>query len=170
LILESGGQRREFKVDGPMTVGRSPSASVHLEDKTLSREHTQFYLERGRLCVRDLGSKNGTLLNGQLLKSPVALKPGDKVRVGDAVFIPVFEQGDPMPAVAAPLAAPPPRAAVHATGPATATAAPVARARAPLGPHPASVLVYRVVLLAVVVGGAYLSKGLFHQFLIPRLP
>lgn len=174
LIVESQGTRREVRVTGPLTVGRSPSASIPIDDKTLSREHTQFYLDRGRLCVRDLESKNGTYLNGQLLKGPTVLKPGDKVRVGDAVFSPVLEQGDAMPAVAAVLAAPPPRPAAVSGGTATATAAPVSRGRdrAPLSTMPgaAGVFFYRLILLGVVVGGAWFSKGLFHTFLLPHLP
>lgn len=175
LIVESQGTRREVRVTGPLTVGRSPSASIPIDDKTLSREHTQFYLDRGRLCVRDLESKNGTFLNGQLLKGPAVLKPGDKVRVGDAVFSPVLEQGDAMPAVAAALAAPPPRAAAVSAGTATATAAsPVSRGRdrAPLSTMPAAagIFLYRLILLGVVVGGAWFSKGLFHTFLLPHLP
>ena len=53
-MLESGGERREIKVAGPLTVGRSQTAGVYLDDKTLSREHSQFYVDHGRVCVRDL--------------------------------------------------------------------------------------------------------------------
>jgi two-component system NtrC family sensor kinase len=160
-------------VTGPVTVGRSASASIQIDDKQLSREHTQFYLDRGRLCVRDLDSKNGTYVNGQLLKAATALKPGDRVRVGAVTFDLAFDPGDAMPSVVAPLAAPPPRPAVPAGGTATATAAapvPRPRERAPRGPHPAGVFLYRLILLGVVAGGAYLSKGLFHAFLLPHLP
>jgi pSer/pThr/pTyr-binding forkhead associated (FHA) protein len=164
LILESGSGRREVKLAGPVTVGRSPSVTIPLDDKTLSREHTQFYLDRGRPCVRDLESKNGTLLNGQLLKQPTALKPGDKVRVGAATFTVVFEPGDPTPAVTA--SVPPQR--VQA-----AAATPVRPARTrPIetGPGGFTVFVQRLVLLGVVVGGAWLSKGLFTSFVLPMLP
>ena len=53
LLLESGGERREIKVAGPVVVGRERSAGVYLDDKTLSREHTKFYVENGKLFVRD---------------------------------------------------------------------------------------------------------------------
>lgn len=164
-MLESGGERREIKVASPVTVGRSPSAGVYLDDKTLSREHTQFYVDHGRLCVRDLDSKNGTLLNGAALKQPVALKPGDRVKVGVATFTVVAEAGEALPAVTAPLAQAP---AHHAPARTTHTAPQVAsapRPRARLSPHPAAVFFYRIILLGVIVVGAYFSKGIFKSLL-----
>jgi predicted component of type VI protein secretion system len=148
-------------------VGRSQTAGVYLDDKTLSREHTQFYLDHGRLCVRDLDSKNGTYVNGVLLKQAASLKPGDRVKVGVAMFTVVHEAGDALPAVTAPVAAAP-RTAPPRT---TATAAPVVPAAAPRprprlgGPHPAAVFFYRIILLGVIVGGAYVSKPLFVMLL-----
>lgn len=165
LILESGGEKREIRVTGPLTVGRSQTAAVYLDDKTLSREHTQFYLQNGRLFVKDLQSKNGTYLNGALLQKPEALKPGDRVKVGVAAFTVVHEAGDALPAVNAPLASPPQRSA----GPVktTVTAHPASpRLRPKLGgPHPAAVFFYRVILLGVIIVVAYLSKGLFVKLI-----
>jgi predicted component of type VI protein secretion system len=146
-----------------MTVGRAQTAGVYLDDKTLSREHSQFYLDHGRVCVRDLDSKNGTYLNGVLIKQPAALKPGDKVKIGVATFTVMHDAGDALPAVTAPLAAPPrPHAApAHAHTTATAPQVPM-RPRPRLGgPHPAAVFVYRIILLGVIAGGAYFSKPLF---------
>ena len=167
LLLESGGERREIKVAGPLTVGRAQTAGVYLDDKTLSREHSQFYVDHGRACVRDLDSKNGTYVNGVLIKQPTALKPGDKVKIGVAVFTVLHEAGDALPAVSAPLASAP-RPQHHAPAHTTATAPQVAapRPRPRLGgPHPAAVLFYRIILLAVVFGGAYFSKPLFVMLL-----
>lgn len=165
LLLESGGERREIKVAGPVTVGRSQTAGVYLDDKTLSREHTQFYLDHGRICVRDLDSKNGTYLNGAILKQPAALKPGDRVKVGIATFTIVPEAGDAMPAVTAPLAQAPVHARPAATTQTAPHVAPAPRPRVRLSPHPAAVFVYRIILLGVIVVGAYFSKGIFKSLL-----
>ena len=166
LLLESGGERREIKVAGPITVGRSPTAGVYLDDKTLSREHTQFYLDHGRICVRDLDSKNGTYLNGAILKQPAALKPGDKVKVGVATFTVVHEAGDALPAVTAPVAAPARQAHAGTTATAPQMHAAAARPRPRLGgPHPAAVLFYRIILLGVIAGGAWFSKPIFVMLL-----
>jgi predicted component of type VI protein secretion system len=165
LLLESGGERREIKVAGSLTVGRSQTAGVYLDDKTLSREHTKFYVENGKLFVRDLESKNGTYLNGALIKNTQPLKHGDRVKVGTAIFTVVADDAA-MPAVSAPLAsAPAPRP--HAPPAATATAAP-ARLRPTIaigGPSWFAVFIYRVILVSVFVVVTVLSKGVFQSLL-----
>jgi pSer/pThr/pTyr-binding forkhead associated (FHA) protein len=172
LQLESGGERRELKVTGTLTVGRSQTAGVYLDDKTLSREHTQFYVQSGRLFVKDLESKNGTYLNGSLVKGDQPLKHGDKVKVGTATFTVVLEAGDAMPAVSAPLAAPPShKPPTHHPAPRLGTPtqtapAAAARTRPTLGgPHWFSVFIYRIILIVVIVIVAYVSKGFFARLL-----
>lgn len=166
LALESGGERREIRVAGSVTVGRSQSAGVYLDDKTLSREHTKFYVENGKLFVRDLDSKNGTYLNGSLIKNTQPLRPGDRVKIGAATFTVIPEAGDPMPAVTAPLAAPPPRPAAPPAPPRTTVTVAASPPRPRLGgPHPAAVLFYRILLIGVIVVVAYLSKGAFKSLL-----
>jgi hypothetical protein len=168
LTWESGGERREIKVTGQLTVGRSQTAGVYLDDKTLSREHTQFFVQGGRLFVKDLESKNGTYLNGALIKGDQPLKHGDRVKVGLATFTVVLEQGDAMPAVSAPLAAPAPSrpATHHPPARTTATAPAVERVRPQAGgPHWFAVFIYRVILVTVIVIVAYVSKGFFARFL-----
>lgn len=166
LLLESSGERREIKVAGSITVGRERTAGVYLDDKTLSREHTMFYVENGKLFVRDLDSRNGTYLNGTLIKNTQPLKAGDRVKVGSAMFTVLAEVGDAMPAVTAPLAAPP-RPAPAAAGPVRTTVTVAAAARRPMlgGPHWFAVFVYRVILIAVIIVVAYLSKGFFRSIL-----
>ena len=164
LLLESGGERREIVVSGSITVGRERSAGLYLDDKTLSREHTKFYVENGKLFVRDLESKNGTFLNGVQIRNTQTLKPGDRVKIGLATFTVLAEAGA-MPAVTAPIAAPP-RHAAPPVPPArtTATAPAVPRPRLG-GPHPAAVFLYRIILLGVFVVVTYLSKGVFVSLL-----
>ena len=165
LLLESGGERREINVAGSLTVGRAQTAGVYLDDKTLSREHTKFYVENGKLFVRDLESKNGTYLNGALVKNTQPLKHGDRVKVGTATFT-VMADDAAMPAVSAPLAsAPPPRphapAAVTATAPATP-----ARPRVLVGGLSSfSIFLYRIILVAVFVVVVVMSKGCFQSLI-----
>jgi len=169
LLLDSAGERREILVSDSITVGRERTAGLQLDDKTLSREHTKFYVENGKLFVRDLESRNGTYLNGTLIKNTQVLKPGDRVKIGTATFT-VLAEGGTMPAVNAPLAAPPPRPAAAPAGPvrttvAAPTAAPKTRRVLLGGPHPAAVFFYRIILIAVIVVVAYLSKGVFRSIL-----
>jgi predicted component of type VI protein secretion system len=173
LILESGGERRELKVTGTITIGRSAQATVQVDDKTLSREHTQVYLQNGRLYVRDLESKNGTYLNGVLLKQAEPLKHGDRIKVGPAIFSVVLEAGDVMPAVQAAIPARPAAPVAHAAPPTSRAVAPPPRSRPePAGDYGTSdfmILVYRGLLIGVVVVGAFITKPIFAA-LLDRIP
>ena len=173
LILESGGERREIKVTGLITIGRSPEVTVQVDDKTLSREHTQVYAQGGRIYVKDLGSKNGTYLNGALVKQPEALKQGDRIKVGPAMFTVALEAGDAMPAVQAalpPPQAPPRPVTTHAAAPVAARPRPAAdRDRAAGGTSDLMVLVTRAFLVGVVVVGAYFTKPVF-AWLLTKIP
>jgi len=160
--LESGGERREIKVAGPLTVGRAQTAGVYLDDKTLSREHTKFYVENGKLFVRDLESKNGTYLNGSLVRNTQPLKHGDKVKVGTAIFT-VMADDAAMPAVSAPLASPP---RPHVPPPTVTAPTSPARPRPVLGgPSWFTVFIYRVILVSVIVVVTVISKGVFQSLL-----
>jgi hypothetical protein len=57
--------------------GRSSEADLVLADDAVSRKHARFYIERRRTWVRDLCSRNGTLVNGAPVKRH-CLRPGDK--------------------------------------------------------------------------------------------
>jgi len=71
--------------DHPLSVGRGEQADARVDDARLSRLH--FVIEpKGSTCVlRDLGSHNGTELNGQRITEAV-LKAGDWIRAGQSVF------------------------------------------------------------------------------------
>ncbi len=63
------------------TAGRHPDADIFLDDVTVSRRHAQFLRDGAEFSVRDLGSLNGTYLNGERLDSS-ALTDGDEVQIG----------------------------------------------------------------------------------------
>lgn len=67
--------------------GREAGLPVHLRDPKASRQHAEFAVDaRGVVTVRDLGSANGTLLNGAPLSAPRDLRVGDEVRIGDTTL------------------------------------------------------------------------------------
>jgi pSer/pThr/pTyr-binding forkhead associated (FHA) protein len=162
LISEAGGGRRETRISGPVIIGRSPSATIPIDDKTLSREHTQVYGQNGRYYVKDLESKNGTYLNGQLIRQAEPLKHGDRIKVGPATFVVAFDPQDQP--VAAPPAPPPP---TPARRPATHV-----REHAPAGSGSAGRAFATMIALAVFVVGTWFAKQLILQFnlldLMPR--
>ncbi len=75
---------------GSVAVGRGEDSDVALEDGRVSRAHAKFYWASGELLLQDLGSRNGTLLNGVRLTGsdpPRSLKAGDRVKVGSHEFL-----------------------------------------------------------------------------------
>lgn len=81
LVLEGPGVSIPV-VRGSMYIGRDPSAQVIVDDPTVSRNHTRLELGGDGLWVEDLGSANGTLINGVAITRGL-LRPGDVLEVGD---------------------------------------------------------------------------------------
>lgn len=73
-------------VRGPVIVGRSPNADIVIGAGYVSARHARFTLMGQNLFVEDLGSTNGTAVNGQLLNGPSALRNNDIVNVGDVAI------------------------------------------------------------------------------------
>lgn len=71
---------------GPVVVGRSPNADVVISEPFVSARHACFTLQGPALMVEDMGSTNGTLVNGRVIEEPVTLRDGDDVQVGDVVM------------------------------------------------------------------------------------
>ena len=78
-----GGRAEEIAVDDePVTVGRQLGNVLTLKDDRVSRFHAVVEFRRGVLGVRDLGSRNGTLVNGERIEKGRRLKTGDQVTIG----------------------------------------------------------------------------------------
>ena len=67
------------------TAGRSPKSDIFLDDVTVSRAHAEFEREGATFMVRDLGSLNGTYVNGEIVDT-APLKHHDEVRIGKYRF------------------------------------------------------------------------------------
>jgi len=89
LIYTPDGKKRAVPLDSPRaTLGRSATADLcFAEDTGLSRLHLEFERADEDVIVRDLNSKNGTLVNGERVSSPVRLKPNDKVSCGHLLIV-----------------------------------------------------------------------------------
>lgn len=70
-------------VHGPVIVGRSPGADIVIGAGYVSGRHARFQLMGQNLFVEDLGSTNGTAVNGQRISAPTALRNKDVVNIGD---------------------------------------------------------------------------------------
>jgi pSer/pThr/pTyr-binding forkhead associated (FHA) protein len=76
--------------EGTLTMGREAYNDVVLIDPEASRRHAQISFQSGRYVVEDLGSTNGTYVNGRQIASPTVLSRGDVIEVGDMARI-VFQ-------------------------------------------------------------------------------
>lgn len=86
LLVERGPKELRgvsIAVAGPVIVGRSPGADIVIGAGYVSARHARFTLMGQNLFVEDLGSTNGTAVNGQRISEPVALKSKDVVTIGD---------------------------------------------------------------------------------------
>jgi pSer/pThr/pTyr-binding forkhead associated (FHA) protein len=65
-----------------VVLGRGESAHVHIDDVYISDEHAEVMADDGSWSIRDLGSTNGTMLNGAKVTRPTPLAVGDQIRLG----------------------------------------------------------------------------------------
>lgn len=82
--LEKG---RLFWIDTKgLRLGRGKHNDIILPDHFASINHAVFKMHKGQIVVEDLGSTNGTWVNGEQIHSPVQLVPGDYVKIGSITF------------------------------------------------------------------------------------
>ena len=76
------GRRRIPLGEGETIIGRDPGATVYIDDKSVSRRHARIVISGSGATLEDLGSKNGTELQGAKVHSRLPLSDGDKILVG----------------------------------------------------------------------------------------
>ncbi len=84
LLIQYDGPTivRRWLLDKDVTrIGRLPDNEIAIDDRWVSRYHAEIRREATRYTVHDVGSKNGTYLNGQRLAMPHALRDGDQISV-----------------------------------------------------------------------------------------
>src|SRR5512134_2017294 len=130
LIMRSGPTPgAAFTLEGDqISVGRDSTNEIVINDAEVSRRHARLTFQGGKYVLEDLGSTNGTFVNGQRLAGPRVLKAGEVVSFGEQIVL-VFEaiNADPgatmvsprsaaaIPAAASrPVAVPPPPPAQYA--------------------------------------------------------
>ena len=83
VVQTDGGSAARFDLGGALiAVGRADDNDVIVDDPQVSRHHCQLKLQHGAYSFADLGSRNGSSVNGQPV-SQIALGPGDIIRIGD---------------------------------------------------------------------------------------
>ncbi|MCV2491230.1 DUF3662 domain-containing protein [Geodermatophilus sp. YIM 151500] len=85
LVVDGPGTRHELTT-GRNVIGRGTEADIRLPDTGVSRKHVDVVLEQGTAWAEDLGSTNGTLVNGRRITRH-ALSDGDVIRIGHSVLV-----------------------------------------------------------------------------------
>ena len=70
-----------------LVIGRDASNSIPINDAEVSRKHARLTFQGGKYVLEDLGSTNGTFVNGQRLVSAAVLKSGDVVSLGEQIVL-----------------------------------------------------------------------------------
>jgi predicted component of type VI protein secretion system len=85
FIEQSPSQGAEHAVEQGTTIGRE-GCDITLGDPDVSRRHAEIQVSNGDILISDLGSTNGTFVNGERIDQPRTLRDGDEVRIGAVVW------------------------------------------------------------------------------------
>ena len=88
LVLLGGALSRRFPLSpaGPQVVGKAPGCQIYLNVSRMSRRHCQLEVSGDDVSLRDLGSTNGTLVNGRQVQQHL-LRDGDRIQAGEALLV-----------------------------------------------------------------------------------
>jgi pSer/pThr/pTyr-binding forkhead associated (FHA) protein len=82
---------KTFPLEGDvLTIGREASNQIAINDAEISRKHSQLVLQGGKYVLTDLGSTNGTFVNGQRVTGQHVLQPGEVISLGEQISL-LFE-------------------------------------------------------------------------------
>ena len=80
-------EREHLLTGATTTIGRAVDNDIVITSRRVSREHTRVQRQGRHVMLIDLGSTNGTFLNGERVLAPVRLRDGDSVSIGDVILI-----------------------------------------------------------------------------------
>jgi two-component system NtrC family sensor kinase len=87
LVLQGPDKGRRFELpDAPVLIGRD-SRQLPITDNTVSRQHAELLPNDGNWILRDMGSSNGSYINGTRVNNRFSLKLGDQIRVGRTLMV-----------------------------------------------------------------------------------
>jgi hypothetical protein len=88
IVIEPRARKgAAFSVGGEITIGRAAGCTVSVPDDTfVSQLHARLWNENGDVKVEDLGSTNGSYLNGHRLVQPATIHKGDRLQIGNTVW------------------------------------------------------------------------------------
>ncbi|MDJ0975758.1 MAG: sigma 54-interacting transcriptional regulator [Planctomycetota bacterium] len=82
-VVEGQAEPARVAVEGEIAIGRAREATLRIFDETASRRHARVFVRDGRVILEDLGSANGTVLNGEPIQGEAVLFHGDVIEIGE---------------------------------------------------------------------------------------
>lgn len=88
IIIVTAGDKEETYAVGnePVTVGRSPASTIHIDDAASSRKHCMIKTSGEVTTIVDMGSANGTRVNGTKITREQVLRGGDVIQIGKTLL------------------------------------------------------------------------------------
>lgn len=86
FVRSESQQGQEFEVNDVVVLGRSPETDVVLDDPYASEFHLRLVSQENGMMLHDLGTTNGTYVNGRRVSAPTQLRRGDTIQVGKTVL------------------------------------------------------------------------------------
>ncbi|MDD5747494.1 MAG: FHA domain-containing protein [Actinomycetota bacterium] len=88
LVIISGERNigARYELGEHLTIGRATNSGIVLGDTYASQQHARIYRSDDSFFVEDLGSTNGTYVNGRRISYPLTLRGGDRIKIGKTVF------------------------------------------------------------------------------------
>src|SRR4051812_11337004 len=97
VIVRGRGASETIRLgDGVTSVGRQDDCQLRIKSSQVSRKHCEIFEKKGLLMVKDLGSSNGTFVNGKRIQEQRVLEPGDELTIGQ-VKLKVAKLGEAPP-------------------------------------------------------------------------
>ncbi|HJX40974.1 MAG TPA: FHA domain-containing protein [Anaerolineales bacterium] len=87
VLVQGSAPRPSYEIGKALSLGREADNQIQLADERASRHHARIERMGEGFRILDLGSSNGTFLNGVRLAGPTPLDPGDQVQIGDVRFV-----------------------------------------------------------------------------------
>jgi len=88
MLVDKKQSFRRFDIGKPaVTIGRAPGNDLIVDHPTVSRQHATIKVEGEAFRLFDLGSANGTFVNGQRVRDPIVLEDGMTVRFGEVEYV-----------------------------------------------------------------------------------
>ena len=164
LVTAGPGRGQTYELRGEVRLGRSRANAISLTDGKVSRNHARLDPVRSTYILTDLGSANGTFVNGVRITQPVRLRDGDLLQIGDTQLVFHTRPSSQFPQTDHPAGFPLP-SPIPAAGPSSASLPPTVSTRTRLPTWAwvgcaVLIIVVGLLVIAALTTGILIGQGL----------